>query len=217
MADDIDPDTFDPDAFDAAAFAPPPHDGGLAQAEALAAEVRKGAASMVAVAGRIESTLIAFEERATARDKAIMQRVVDPDDLKRGAALGAIEGGQQLARTTTDSIGKLVEPLRSQIERDGQQRQQWAKDMTERTDRLHNAAWKVGQHWEARRNRWQELAVALALGLLLGAGSIFWLNRLASQEAYQNGVNANARYYLENPDEFKKAKAEYDRNRAKAR
>lgn len=210
MTNDDDLDNFDPDAFDLSAFDPPEQDAGLAQAGALAAEVRQGAASMVAVAGRIEATLIEFEERATARDKAIMQRVVDPEDLKRAAALGAVEGGRELARATTGGIAELVEPLRGQIEQDRHARDHWTKGVTKSIEELRGAAWSVGQHWEARRDRWQQLALALVVGLLLGGGSMFWLNRMALADAKAAGAEAQTRYFLENPQTFLKYKKEYD-------
>lgn len=214
MPDDFDPDTFDPDSFDDAAFQPPAQDGGLAQAEALAAEVRKGASSMVAVAGRIEATLIAFEERATARDKAIMQRVVDPEALKQQAALGAAQGA---SKAVGGKLDPLIASFGSQIASEARTREKSADAADSAIRQLQNLANQFITHWEYRRDQWKIIATALSLGCLLGMGGMFWLNRMAVSEARSDGVNAGGRYYLENPDEFKKAKAEYERNKAKAR
>lgn len=213
MSDDFDPDTFDPDSFDDAAFQPPTQDGGLAQAEALAAEVRKGASSMVAVAGRIEATLIAFEERATARDKAIMQRVVDPEALNQQAALGAAQGASKAVGGKLDPLIASIDARNASEER---KRDDWMSKANQAASELRQSAFAVANHWENRRAVGQLLAFALLCGFLVGAGGMIWLNRLATSEAYQRGVADNRTYMLENPDTLKRLKAEYERAKVEA-
>jgi hypothetical protein len=209
MTDDFDPDSFDPDTFDEKAFAPPAQDGGIAQAEALAAEVRKGASSMVAVASRIEATLISFEERSTARDKAIMQRVVDPEALNQTAAQGAMQGALKAVGGKLDHV---LASINSQIATVDQKRNDWLAKSSHAATELRQSAFAVGDHWEYRRDQWKNIAMALSLGCLLGMGGMFWLNRMAAHDAYQQGGMDNRRYLLENPKEFKRLKTEWDKN-----
>lgn len=214
MADEFDPDTFDPNEFDEKAFQPPENDGGLAQAEALAAEVRKGAASMAAVAGRIEATLISFEERATARDKAIMQRVVDPEVLNEQAALGAAQGA---SKAVAGKLDPLIASIDARNASEGQKRDDWMAKANQAASELRQSAFAVANHWENRHATGQLLAIAMLLGFLVGMGGMLWLNRMATSEAYQRGVADNRAYMLDNPDTLKRLKAEYERSKADAR
>ena len=208
MTDDFDPDTFDPDTFDEKAFEPPAQDSGMAHVEALAAEVRKGASNMVAVASRVEATLISFEERSTAREKAIMQRVVDPEALNQTAAQGAAQGA---SKAVGEKLDHLIVSINSQMATVDQKRNDWLAKSSHAASELRQSAFAVGDHWEYRRNQWKNIAMALSLGCLLGMGGMFWLNRMAAHDAYQQGGIENRRYLLENPKEFKRLKAEWDK------
>lgn len=202
---------FDLDDFDEEAFNPPQQDAGLAQAQALVADMRKSVAALQANAGRVEASLIEFEERAAKRDKAILDRVIDPKDVAGAALHGARLGVEKMHKQLTAQFEALDHNTQKSLERDYEDRRTISDQTQLYLRRLGEAVDRLNASWDNRLDNWHYAMIGALFGIIFGVIISSWIYNESISQAMSEGARYQTAYLLENPDQFKEQLKEYQK------